>query len=129
MIDYSQINEFQLELLALHEDYGETKDPVAKQRIFHKLSTMNEEEFYRSRRTFNPNSIKINGREYASAITSKDGEPVLKGVRAKIDTNINHKQREESTTQKKTVMQLEKERMDRERQELIIKRKRNSNYI
>ena len=30
---------------------------------------------------------------------------------------------------KKTVIQLEKERLERERQELIMKRKRNSNYI
>jgi len=30
MIDYSNINEYQLELLALHEDYGEEKDPEKK---------------------------------------------------------------------------------------------------
>ena len=28
VIDYSNINEFQLELLALHEEYGECKDPA-----------------------------------------------------------------------------------------------------
>jgi len=39
-----------------------------------------------------------------SATNSKDnGEPALRGVRAKIDTNINQKQREESNN-KKTVM-------------------------
>jgi hypothetical protein len=30
---------------------------------------------------------------------------------------------------KKTVIQLEKERIEREKQELMLKRKRNSNYI
>ena len=32
----------------------------------------------------------MHGRDYVSAANSKDnGEPALKGVRAKIDTNIN----------------------------------------
>ena len=48
-IDYSNINEFQLELLALHEEYGEEPDFEARRRIFEKLSNMNEEEFYKAR--------------------------------------------------------------------------------
>ena len=35
VIDYSNINEYQLELLALHEEYGEEKDPKKKMAIFH----------------------------------------------------------------------------------------------
>jgi hypothetical protein len=30
LIDYSNINEYQLELLALHEEYGEEKDTKVK---------------------------------------------------------------------------------------------------
>ena len=37
LIDYSNINEFQLELLALHEEYGEEKDINQKRKIFHRL--------------------------------------------------------------------------------------------
>tara|TARA_B110001450_G_C17627349_1_gene483721 strand:+ start:870 stop:1022 length:153 start_codon:yes stop_codon:yes gene_type:complete len=50
LIDYSNINEFQLELLALHEEYGEEKDIKVKMRIFQQLSTINEEEFYDKKR-------------------------------------------------------------------------------
>jgi len=41
VIDYSNINEFQLELLALHEEYGEEADMARKKKIFDKLSAMN----------------------------------------------------------------------------------------
>ena len=37
VIDYSNINEYQLELLALHEEYGEESDFEARRRIFEKL--------------------------------------------------------------------------------------------
>lgn len=50
LIDYSNINEFQLELLALHEEYGEEKDLKVKMKIFQQLSTINEEEFYDKKR-------------------------------------------------------------------------------
>ena len=49
VIDYSNINEFQLELLALHEEYGEETDPIERKKIFNRLSTMREDEFYRMR--------------------------------------------------------------------------------
>lgn len=49
MIDYSNINEFQLELLALHEEYGEEQDLEVRKRIFQKLTSMNDEEFYKQR--------------------------------------------------------------------------------
>ena len=49
VIDYSNINEYQLELLALHEEYGEEKDPKKKYAIFHKLSRMDEKSFYESK--------------------------------------------------------------------------------
>ena len=35
LIDYSNINEFQLELLALHEEYGDETNLSEKRRIFH----------------------------------------------------------------------------------------------
>ena len=46
MIDYSNINEYQLELLALHEEYGEEKNPKNKVKIFHALLDMSEEQFF-----------------------------------------------------------------------------------
>jgi hypothetical protein len=42
VIDYSNINEYQLELLALHEEYGEEKDAVKKILIFNQLANMDE---------------------------------------------------------------------------------------
>ena len=39
VIDYSNINEFQLELLALHEEYGEESDFEARRRIFERLES------------------------------------------------------------------------------------------
>ena len=36
-IDYSNINEYQLELLALHEEYGEETDFSKRRKIFEKL--------------------------------------------------------------------------------------------
>lgn len=47
VIDYSDINEFQLELLALHEEYGEEKDLAMRLKIFTKLKSMNEADYYK----------------------------------------------------------------------------------
>lgn len=50
VIDYSNINEYQLELLALHEEYGEEKDPFKKLQIFNQLASMDEESYYYNKR-------------------------------------------------------------------------------
>jgi hypothetical protein len=50
LIDYSNINEFQLELLALHEEYGEETNLSEKRRIFNQLQIMNEKEFFRCKK-------------------------------------------------------------------------------
>jgi len=39
-----------LELLALHEKYGEESNPHKKLEIFDKLSLMNEADFYKDKK-------------------------------------------------------------------------------
>ena len=68
---------------------------------------MEEDEFYKDKRI--QQGVLKAALGQGVAIPGSGGEPLLKGVKAKVDTNINQKQREEMN-QKKTVMQLEKER-------------------
>ena len=68
---------------------------------------MEEDEFYKDKRI--QQGVLKAALGQGVGIPGSNGEPLLKGVKAKVDTNINQKQREEMN-QKKTVMQLEKER-------------------
>lgn len=123
MIDYSNINEYQLELLALHEEYGEESDFEARRRIFEKLQNMNEEEFYKNR-------AKNKGASQNSSSTSAStaNESITKKANRR-PYGVNVGKDGGNPEYKKTVIQLERERLEREKQELIMKRKRNSNYI
>ena len=56
---------------------------------------MNEEEFYKHKRVYNA-GIKLHGREYISASHIEHGIHGIKSIKAKVDTNINEKQRVES---------------------------------
>ena len=93
MIDYSNINEFQLELLALHEEYGETSDPAMKQQIFQKLNTMHEDEYYRNKKKGNPNDASniTNATAQTEASTSAstaNNDAIGRAIKAKVQTNI-----------------------------------------
>lgn len=118
VIDYSNINEYQLELLALHEAYGEEKDPMKKIEIFNQLSNMDEDSFFRSRVHFNDPAVPEGKDSLKRAMRDK---------RSIYGPNVG---REGGNPEyKKTVIQLEQERIEKQRQELLMKRKRNSNYI
>ena len=60
---------------------------------------------------------------------SKPGYLQKKGVFSKRPYGNNVGKDGGNPEYRKTVIQIEKERMERERQELMMKRKRNSNYI
>lgn len=129
LIDYSNINEFQLELLALHEEYGEETDMNVKKKIFMRLQHMNQEEYFRCKRLGIP--YLKNYPDHTSGgdkKVSKTGLPLRQGAGARPFGN--HVGKDGGNPEyKKNVIQLEKERLEREKQELIMKRKRNSNYI
>ena len=127
VIDYSNINEFQLELLALHEEYGEEQDLEVRKRIFQKLTSMNDEEFYKQRAKAQAAKGASQNSSSTSASTAHDSRGKKVIGRRPYGTHVGKDGG--NPDYKKTVIQLEKERLERERQELIMKRKRNSNYI
>ena len=67
---------------------------------------MNEEDFYKQKGRPVPTGTKLYGRDYISASHVEHGLQGVKGIRAKVDTGINQKQREVPNL-KKTVIQLE----------------------
>ena len=119
LIDYSNINEFQLELLALHEEYGEEKDPKIKIRIFQQLSSINEEEFYEKKRQakLKVEQIKHPERNIGdnSVIDDQQKGFLKKGIFAKKPYGKNVGKDGGNPEYKKTVIQLENERIERER--------------
>jgi len=117
LIDYCNINEYQLDLLALHEEYGEQKDPKIKMEIFIKLKSMKEEDYYRDKNKDNNSKINPFGKDKKK---DKMGDRKYGPHVGKDGGNPNYR---------KNVIQLEQERIEREKQELLMKRKRNSNYI
>ena len=119
VIDYSNINEYQLELLALHEEYGEEVNPQKKLIIFNRLANMDEETY---NKTKNSKSAHESGRTFSNQGKRRGGPR-----KAEFGPNVG---REGGNPQyKKNVIQLEQERIEKEKQELMMKRKRNSNYI
>jgi len=84
---------------------------------------MNAEEFYKNR-------AKNKGASYniSSTSASTANESVTKKANRR-PYGVNVGKDGGNPDYKKTVIQLERERLEREKQELIMKRKRNSNYI
>jgi hypothetical protein len=118
--------------LALHEEYGATADAATKIQIFNKLRAMDEGDFLKSKRIdkFGGNSGEVSTAE-SSANPDKPWRQPAKsqsGLHNKSLRNASQNPVGQSEY-KKTVIQLEKERVEKEKQQLIIKRKRNSNYI
>jgi hypothetical protein len=58
VIDYSNINEYQLELLALHEEYGEEKDLDRKTEIFNLLQQMCEKNYFDNKDLMSSKAMK-----------------------------------------------------------------------
>lgn len=133
LIDYSNISDFQLELLTLHEEYGEEKDSEKKLRIFNKLLNMNEEEWNRRRQIISPkqktdlNTTSSTNNNEGTLNPNQQQKKKYDIPRTNYGPNVGKDGG--NPDYKKTVIQLEKERYEREKQELLMKRKRNSNYI
>jgi hypothetical protein len=112
LIDYSNINEFQLELLALHEEYGEENDPAVKKKIFLKLASMNQDEYFRCKRLGIPYMKNYPDSSLVDKKINKNGIPLRQNGRP----FGNHVGKDGGNPEyKKNVIQLEKERLEREK--------------
>ena len=88
---------------------------------------MNEEEYYKKKRMSNlANNM---GSASTSASTNEQQRKNKSSQPPKRPYGNNVGKEGGNPEYKKNVIQLEQERIERERQELIMKRKRNSNYI
>ena len=101
-------------------------------KIFEKLKNMSEEEFFRNKEK-NKATLQEGGSTTANSVLEKelDNKRVLKrnqqGVLKRPFANT--VKDGGNSEYRKNVIQLEKERIEKERYELMMKRKRNSNYI
>ena len=106
-------------------------------RIFQQLSTINEEEFYDKKRQAKLKQAELNrlngGNSNEGGIDGIDGHKAggikKPGIFSKKPYGKNVGKDGGNPEYRKTVIQLENERIEKERQEILVKRKRNSNYI
>lgn len=105
-------------MLALHEAYGEERDPNKKVEIFNQLTQMDEAVYFRYKQSFNDPAVP-EGKE-SQKRSMREKKSIYGPNVGKEGGNPEYK---------KTVIQLEQERIEKQKQELLMKRKRNSNYI
>lgn len=86
---------------------------------------MNEEEFYKNRAKAGKGASQNSSSTSASTAHDSLGKKAF----GRRPYGVNVGKEGGNPEYKKTVIQLERERIEREKQELIMKRKRNSNYI